>query len=488
MDKTLQNLSACRKELDSRSVSSVDLARRSLERSRDSQSKYNPYMAILDRRALESAAKADARLAAGEKLPLLGVPVSVKDLILVEGEKCTASSKILEDFVAPYSATAVKKLEQQGAVIVSKTGLDEFGMGSSNENSAFGPVKNPLDPSRAPGGSSGGSAAALAAGDVPLALGTDTGGSVRQPAAFCGVTGLKPTYGRVSRYGLMAFASSLDQIGPMARDAEGCAALLEAMAGFDPHDGTSSRAQRPAYWAELVASRASGSLNGLRVGIPKELDGVSLEGEVSEELAALVRHLESRGARVSTVSLPHFSLALPTYYVICTSEASSNLSRYNGIHQGRGASDSEELGVEGLYSRARSEGFGPEVRLRVLLGTYALSAGYYDAYYKRAAQVRRLIHKDFSQAYKGVDLLLTPTAPESAFALGSRADDPLKMYASDLCTLPASLAGVPAISFPTNFRSPKLPVGMQFMAPWFEESRLLKIVDALQHEGVGGVV
>lgn len=480
--------SQCRQAFQSRKLSSVELTRSAIDRAHVSQTKYNPYMAILEARALKAAAAADARRAAGEDLPLLGIPIAVKDLILVEGEKCTASSKILENFVAPYTATAVARLEAEGAVVIAKTALDEFGMGSSNENSAFGAVRNPIDPTRAPGGSSGGSAASLASGDVTLALGTDTGGSVRQPAAFCGLTGLKPTYGRVSRYGLMAFASSLDQIGPMARDAEGCAALLQAMAGFDPHDATSSQARRPDFLSDLVASREKGSLRGLKIGIPKEIDGISLQPEVAAELASLRAHLESQGATIVSVSLPHFPLALPTYYVICTSEASSNLSRYNGIHAGRGASSSEELSLEGIYSRARGEGFGPEVRLRVLLGTYALSAGYYDAYYRRAAQVRRLIHRDFSQAFKTVDLLLTPTAPETAFELGSRTGDPLKMYASDLCTLPASLAGVPALSFPTNFTQPRLPVGMQLMAPWFEESRLLRVVDELQRQGVGGVL
>jgi aspartyl-tRNA(Asn)/glutamyl-tRNA(Gln) amidotransferase subunit A len=477
-----------RQALQSKKITSVELTRSSLDRAHISQAKYNPYMTILESRALKAAALADARRAAGEDLPLLGIPIAVKDLILVEGENCTASSKILENFVAPYTATSVARLEAQGAIVVAKTALDEFGMGSSNENSAFGPVRNPLDPARAPGGSSGGSAASLAAGDVPLALGTDTGGSVRQPAAFCGLTGLKPTYGRVSRYGLMAFASSLDQIGPMARDAEGCAALLHAMSGFDSHDATSSQARLPDFLAEVLASRTKGSLSGLKIGIPKEMDGMSLQSEVSEELASLRAHLESQGANFVSISLPHFPLALPTYYVICTSEASSNLSRYNGIHTGRGASNTEEIGLEGIYARARGEGFGPEVRLRVLLGTYALSAGYYDAYYRRAAQVRRLIHRDFSQAFKSVHLLLTPTAPETAFELGSRTGDPLKMYASDLCTLPASLAGVPALSFPTNFTRPRLPVGMQLMAPWFDESLLLRVVDELQQQGVGGIV
>jgi aspartyl-tRNA(Asn)/glutamyl-tRNA(Gln) amidotransferase subunit A len=480
--------SECRQALQSKKITSVELTQSSIGRAHLSQAKYNPYMAILEARALKAAALADARRAAGEDSPLLGIPIAVKDLILVEGEKCTASSKILENFVAPYTATSVARLEAQGAVVVAKTALDEFGMGSSNENSAYGPVRNPLDPTRAPGGSSGGSAAALASGDVALALGTDTGGSVRQPAAFCGLTGLKPTYGRVSRYGLMAFASSLDQIGPMARDAEGCAALLHAMSGFDSHDATSSQARLPNFLAELQTSRTKGSLKGLKIGIPKEMEGISLQSEVSAELAALRAHLESRGATFVAVSLPHFPLALPTYYVLCTSEASSNLSRYNGIHTGRGAASSEELGLEGIYARARGEGFGPEVRLRVLLGTYALSAGYYDAYYRRAAQVRRRIHRDFSQAFKSVHLLLTPTAPETAFELGSRMDDPLKMYASDLCTLPASLAGVPALSFPTNFTRPGLPVGMQLMAPWFDESLLLNVVDELQHQGVGGIV
>jgi aspartyl-tRNA(Asn)/glutamyl-tRNA(Gln) amidotransferase subunit A len=477
-----------RSALDARTLSSVDLVRECLARARASQDKYNPYISILETRALESARRADERRSSGESGPLLGVPVAVKDLILVEGERCTASSRMLENFVAPYSATVVKRLEAQGAVLISKTALDEFGMGSSNENSAFGPVLNPHDPTRTPGGSSGGSAAALAAGDIPLALGTDTGGSVRQPAALCGVTGLKPTYGRVSRYGLMAFASSLDQIGPMARDAEGCAALLEAMAGMDPYDATSSSRPIETYLSELLQSRNTERLCGLRIGIPREVSGISVEPQVAIEFDALKKHFESHGARVVDVSLPHFSSALATYYVLCASEASSNLSRYDGLHVGRGASDAEELGVDGLYARARGENFGPEVRLRILLGTYALSAGFYDAYYRRAAQVRRLIHQDFQKAFAQVDFLLTPTTPEQAFELGSRSSDPLKMYASDLCTLPASLAGVPAVSFPTNFGAPNLPVGMQLMAPWYSEAHLLKVVDALQHQGVGGVL
>ncbi len=486
--EALTKISHCREALDAGRVTSEELTRESLRLSALTQEKLNPYISLLEERALTQARRADERRRAGEVGPLLGVPVAIKDLILVEGERCTASSRILENFVAPYSATVVERLESAGAILVSKTSLDEFGMGSSNENSAFGVVRNPHDPTRSPGGSSGGSAAAVAAGDVPLSLGTDTGGSVRQPAAFCGLTGLKPTYGRVSRYGLMAFASSLDQIGPVARGAEGCAAPMAAMAGFEPRDATSSSAPLMSSMRALLEARQGDALKGLRVGIPRELEGLSLEAEVSAEFEALKGHLSSRGAELVSVSLPHFPKALPTYYVICASEASSNLSRYDGIHAGRGASQAEELGVEGLYARARGEGFGAEVRLRVLLGTYALSAGYYDAYYRRAAQVRRRIWQDFHQAFQGVDVLLSPTAPETAFELGSRLDDPLKMYASDLCTLPASLAGIPAVSFPTRFCSPKLPVGLQLMAPAFQEPRLLAVVDTLQRQGVGAHV
>jgi aspartyl-tRNA(Asn)/glutamyl-tRNA(Gln) amidotransferase subunit A len=474
--------SEIRKLLDQKQISSVELTRQSLDQAQKTQDTFNPYYLICKDRALIEAQHADERLAAGETAPLLGVPYALKDLILAEGLGCTAGSKILENFVAPYNAHVVEALQSAGSVLVAKTSLDEFGMGSSNENSFKGPVKNPAASNCTPGGSSGGSAASVAAGDVSFALGTDTGGSIRQPAAFCGVTGLKPSYGRVSRYGLMAFASSLDQIGPIGDSAEACAAVLQSLAGHDIRDATSSTRVVEPYWARLCQERSSFSLKGLRVGVPRQLDSLKLEPEVRSEFEAFLEYLVSEGAEKISVDLPHFEYALPTYYLICTSEASSNLSRYNGVHVGQRAEDADSLSLEQIYSKSRGQNFGLEVRSRILLGTYALSSGYYDAYYKKAAQMRRLIYEDFKSVYAKVDFVLMPTAPEMAFGLGERSQDPLKMYASDLCTLPASLAGVPAISFPSSFKKPPRPVGLQLMAPWFAEQKLLQVVDHFERQ------
>lgn len=482
---TKQSFSKIRQQLQSKEISSLELTQVSLKAAKEAQDNFNCYYEILEDTALAEARSADELRARGHEGPLLGVPYALKDLILAKGFKCTAGSKILENFVAPYDAHAVEKLKQSGAVLIGKTSLDEFGMGSSNENSFRGAVKNPVDPTCSPGGSSGGSAAAVASGSVTLALGTDTGGSIRQPAAFCGLVGLKPTYGRVSRYGLMAFASSLDQIGPMATDAEGCAFLLEAFAGTDHRDATSSKVKTKAYGQELLQNRRTWSLKDKKIGLPRELLSLEYEPTVQKEFEKFREWLKEEGAQLIEIDLPHVSHSLATYYLICTSEASSNLSRYNGVHVGRRASSDENLSLDQIYSKSRGENFGLEVRTRILLGTYALSSGYYDAYYKRAAQVRRKIYDDFKQSFEKVDFLLSPTAPEQAFTLGERTQDPLKMYASDLCTLPASLAGVPAISIPTQLESGERPIGMQLMAPWFDEMGLLHAADNYMQNGLG---
>jgi len=481
----MPKFSKARELLQSKSISSLELTQESLAASKKAHAELNCYYEICEDTALGEARSADELRSRGENGPLLGVPYALKDLILAKGFKCTAGSKILENFVAPYDAHVVEKLQRAGAVLVGKTSMDEFGMGSSNENSFRGPVRNPVDSSCSPGGSSGGSAAAVASGSVSLALGTDTGGSIRQPASFCGIVGLKPTYGRVSRYGLMAFASSLDQIGPMASDAEGCAFLLEAFAGKDDRDATSSSTPSLAYGQELLRQRSSWSWKGKKVALPRELLNLSYEDEVSKEFAAFRDYLSKEGAQLVELDLPHVSHSLATYYLICTSEASSNLSRYDGVHVGKRAASEENLSLDQIYAKSRGQNFGLEVRTRILLGTYALSSGYYDAYYRRAAQARRMIYNDFKKSFQSVDFLLSPTSPETAFALGSKTSDPLKMYASDLCTLPASLAGVPAISFPSSLSSPSRPVGMQLMAPWFSEMSLLSAADHYSHSCEG---
>jgi len=460
--------------LDEGRVTAVELARESLDRARATQPELNAFVSLSEQaEVLRNAEAADARLLRGERHPVLGMPVAVKDLILTRGQRTTAASRMLENFVAPYDATVSARLKQSGAVIIGKANLDEFAMGSSNQTSYFGPSRNPWDSTRVPGGSSGGSAAAVAARVSPLSLGTDTGGSIRQPASFCGITGLKPTYGRVSRYGVVAFASSLDQVGPMCTDALGCAATLEAISGGDVHDATSSSRPVPKFFEDTIAFRSLEKIRGLRIGVPKEYLGQGLDPEVGRIVQEALDNLQALGAEIKSISLPHTRFALPVYYLVATSEASSNLARYDGIHYGHRAKDFTSGKLEDLYALSRGEGFGEEVRLRILLGTYALSSGYYDAYYRKASQVRALIRQDFETAFRDCDLIASPTSPTTAFGVGEKTDDPIAMYLADVYTLSANLAGLPGLSMNVGFDAKRLPVGLQLMAPWWEETRLL---------------
>jgi aspartyl-tRNA(Asn)/glutamyl-tRNA(Gln) amidotransferase subunit A len=470
----LGTLTELRDALDRRAVSSRELTDVALARAEGTAASLRAFLGLRAERARGEAAEADARRARGEaRGPLDGIPVAIKDNMVQTGEPTTCASKVLEGFVSPYDATLVVKLQAAGAVIVGRTNLDEFAMGSSTENSAYGPTHNPWDLARTPGGSSGGSAAAVAAGIVPLAFGSDTGGSIRQPAACTGIAGLKPTYGRVSRYGLVAFASSLDQIGPFARSARDCAIALEAIAGHDPLDSTSLPEPVPSYAALL-----SGDVSGLVVGLPREYfveEGV--DPAVLASVRAAVSELERAGAKTREVSLPHTEHAIATYYLIAPAEASSNLARYDGVRYGHRAKDARDL--QDLYRRSRSEGFGPEVKRRILLGTYVLSAGYYDAYYRKAQQVRTLLRRDFDEAFRGCDLIATPTTPEVAFRLGEKAADPLRMYLSDVYTVSANLAGIPGLSVPCGF-SEGMPVGLQLLGRPLDEATLLRVADAYQ--------
>jgi aspartyl-tRNA(Asn)/glutamyl-tRNA(Gln) amidotransferase subunit A len=399
---------------------------------------------------------------------LAGIPVAVKDNICVKGLQASCGSKILGDYHPPYNATVIERLTKAGAVVIGKTNCDEFAMGSSNENSAFGPVRNPWDTTRVSGGSSGGSATAVAAGIVPVALGSDTGGSVRQPASLCGVVGLKPTYGRNSRYGLVAFASSLDQIGLFARKVEDVARVLGVMAGRDPHDATTADVPVPDYVASLT-----GDLKGVRLGFPRALYGEGLDAEVKTSVENVVDVYRELGAEIVDVELPHADYAIAVYYIIATAEASANLARFDGVRYGFRAEDTPEL--RQMYRRTREEGFGPEVKRRIMLGTYVLSAGYYDAYYLKAQQVRTLIKNDFLEAFKHCDAIITPTSPTPAFAIGEKVDDPLAMYLNDIYTVTANLAGVPGISVPCGLSSERLPIGFQLLGPYWSESTLFKL-------------
>jgi aspartyl-tRNA(Asn)/glutamyl-tRNA(Gln) amidotransferase subunit A len=430
----------------------------------------------------------EARAGRGPCGPLHGVPIVLKDNLCTRGVPTTASSRILRGFVAPYDATVVARLEAAGAVILAKTNLDEFAMGSSTENSALGPTKNPWDLSRAPGGSSGGSAAAVAAGYAPAALGSDTGGSIRQPAALCGITGLKPTYGRVSRYGLMAFASSLDQIGPLTRSAEDAALLLEVIAGHDPRDATSSSDAVPSYLDALT-----GDIRGMRVGVPRRLLGEGVDPAVVSAFEGASDVLRGRGASLVDIELPHAGYAIPVYYLIATAEASSNLARYDGVRYGHRAALGRDDALQAMYDRTRDEGFGAEVKRRIMLGTYVLSAGYYDAYYLKAQQVRTLLRRDYEQAFAQVDAVALPTTPTPAFRLGEKTSDPIQMYLNDVFTVSANLTGLPAISVPCGFSPERLPIGLQLTGRLFDESTLLRLADAYQrdtswHAAVPGVL
>jgi aspartyl-tRNA(Asn)/glutamyl-tRNA(Gln) amidotransferase subunit A len=435
--------------------------------------KYKIFLAVDEAGALEAARAVDKKRAAGQPLgPLAGVPVTLKDNLCTKGFSTTCASKILDGWKPPYSATVVERLQAADAVLVGKSNMDEFAMGSSCENSAFHPTYNPWNAEYVVGGSSGGSAAAVAAGLTPLALGSDTGGSIRQPAALCGVMGFKPTYGRVSRYGLMAFASSLDQIGPFARTAEDTALLMSVISGRDERDSTSTDLAVPAYHEQL-----NGSLKGLKVGLPKEYYGEGLDPEVRAALSAAQKAWEAAGAQFVEVSLPHTEYCLAVYYLVATAEASSNLARYDGVEFGlRVKADN----LIAMYGATRAQGFGPEVKRRIMLGTYALSAGYYDAYYKKALQVRTLIQRDFNTALDSCDLIFTPTSPTPAFKLGAKLDDPLTMYLSDIYTISVNLAGLPGLSLPCGFTGSGLPVGLQLIGKAFDETALLRTAHAYQ--------
>ncbi|WP_457807864.1 Asp-tRNA(Asn)/Glu-tRNA(Gln) amidotransferase subunit GatA [Kushneria sp. EE4] len=467
-DKTLAELA---RGLAAGDFSSRELTTSLLERIKRLDPALNSFITVTGEQALEDADAADALRHKGEAGVLGGLPLAYKDIFCTEGVRTSAGSKMLDNFIAPYNATVVEKLRHAGTVSLGKTNMDEFAMGSSNENSYYGPVKNPWNPTLVPGGSSGGSAAAVAAGLVPAALGTDTGGSIRQPAAFCGITGLKPTYGRISRYGMIAYASSLDQAGPMARTAEDCAMLMNAMAGHDVRDSTSVSRNVPDYTQGLDKP-----LNGLKIGLPVEYFGEGLAPEVETAIRDAVKVYESLGAQVIDVSLPHTRLAIPAYYVIAPAEASSNLSRFDGVRFGHRCDDPVDL--EDLYKRTRAEGFGDEVKRRILIGTHTLSEGFFDAYYRKAQQIRRLIRQDFIDAFGRVDVLMGPAAPTTAFELGAKAD-PVQMYLQDIYTIAINLAGIPGISVPAGLVDNR-PVGLQILGPHFSEAHLLNVAHAYQ--------
>lgn len=464
-------IAGARAALDAGDITSVELTEALLARTNALEPRLGAFLTVTAEQALEQARAADARRD-GQSVPLLnGIPLAIKDLICTQGVRTTCASRILENFVPPYDATAVERLRAAGAVFTGKLNCDEFGMGSSNENSGYYPAANPWDTTRVPGGSSGGSAACVAAGEVLGSLGTDTGGSVRQPAGLCGITGLKPTYGRISRYGLIAFGSSLDQIGPLARTAEDVAMLLQVMAGHDERDGTSSPEAVPDYRAALT-----GDVRGLRVGLPREYFVEGMAPGVEQVTRAAIEVLRDQGAEVVDVSLPRAPYALPTYYIVATAEASANLARYDGIRFG------PRLAGETMWDtveQTRAELFGPEVRRRIMLGTYSLSAGYYDAYYKRAQQVRTLLRRDYEAALAQADVLLTPISPTVAFQVGQKVDDPVAMYLSDVFTITANLVGVPALVVPCGF-SDGMPVGLQIIARHFDEATMLRVGDAYQ--------
>ncbi len=452
--------------------SSVEITRDYLDKIAARNDNINAFITVTDEQAMAQAAAADAQIAAGTACALTGIPLAHKDIFCTDGVLTTCGSRMLENFKAPYNANVIEQFNAENAVMLGKTNMDEFAMGSSNESSFYGPVKNPWALDSVPGGSSGGSAAAIAAGMTPAATGTDTGGSIRQPAAFCGVTGLKPTYGRVSRYGMIAYASSLDQGGPMAHTAEDCAILLQAMAGFDQRDSTSMQRDVPDYSATLKQD-----LSGLKIGLPKEYFAEGLNSDVAQCIDDAMAEYKKLGAEVKEVSLPNSKIAIPAYYVVAMAECSSNLSRFDGVRFGHRCDDPKDL--EDLYKRSRGEGFGDEVKRRILIGAYALSAGYYDAFYLKAQKLRRLISQDFAQAFDEVDIIAGPTTPEVAFKTGEKTADPISMYLQDIYTISVNLAGLPGMSVPAGFVDGK-PVGLQLIGNYFEESRLLNAAHQFQ--------
>jgi aspartyl-tRNA(Asn)/glutamyl-tRNA(Gln) amidotransferase subunit A len=467
-------IDAARSAIQARTTSAVALAESLYARIANDDPSIGAYLTLSKERALAKAAEIDALATKGEKLPpLAGVPVGIKDVMVMRGVRTTAGSKILGNYIPPYDCTAVTRMEAAGAVVLGKLNCDEFAMGSSNENSAWHPVRNPHDLTRVPGGSSGGSAAAVAADMAVAALGSDTGGSIRQPASFCGVVGLMPTYGRVSRYGLIAFSSSLDHIGPLTKTVKDAAILLQVIAGRDAMDSTSADIPVPDYVAELEKP-----VRGLRIGVAKEYFGEGLDAEVRAAVEAAIQKLASLGCEVVPVSLPHTQYAVPTYYIVATAEASSNLARFDGVRYGHRAEGARSLSE--MYRRTRDHGFGPEVKRRIMLGTYALSAGYYDAYYLKAQKVRTLLTRDFETAFQKVDAIVTPTSPTTAFKLGEKVDDPLAMYLADIYTVTADLAGIPGISIPCGKTREKLPVGLQILGRHFDEATILRLAYAYE--------
>ena len=462
-------------KLRKKECSSLEATRAALRRIRQVEPQVKSFLLVTEELALSQAKAADERIAQGGELPrLLGVPIALKDIFLTEGVRTTCASRILENFVPTYNATAWLKLKEAGAVLLGKLNQDEFAMGSSTERSAFGPTRNPWDPERIPGGSSGGSAAAVAAGECLAALGTDTGGSIRQPAACCGVVGIKPTYGRVSRFGVIAFASSLDQVGPLAQNVTDTAIMLGAIAGYDPRDSTSVPKDVPDYTRALQPD-----VQGMTVGIPKEYFSLGgLDPEVEAAVQRAIKVIEGLGATVKEVSLPHTEYAIACYYIIAPAEASSNLARYDGVKYGLRVP--APGGLLDMYKATRDQGFGPEVKRRILIGTYTLSAGYYDAYYRKAQQARTLIKQDYDRAFAGCDALLTPTMPTAAFKLGEKTADPLQMYLSDIFTLSCNLAGLPGLSLPCGFTRAGLPIGLQILGPHFQEEKIFRVAYAYE--------
>lgn len=457
------------KALKNKEISAVELANAAFERIDDLEGKLGAFNSLTKETALETAKKVDEKIAKGEELPLLaGIPLALKDNMNLVGSRTTASSKILENFVSPFNATVTEKLLNNLVPIVGKANLDEFAMGSSNENSAFNKVHNPWDLNKVPGGSSGGSAASVSSCEATLALGSDTGGSIRLPASFCGIVGMKPTYGRVSRYGLIAFASSLDQIGPFARTVEDAANLLEVISGHDPKDSTSLDLPVEHYAAHL-----NDDIKGMKVGVIKELMSDGLSEDVQKALERAIEDYKKLGTEIVEISLPHLKYSIGIYYILATAECSSNLARFDGVRYGYRTPDAKNL-LE-LYTKSRAEGFGPEVKRRIMLGTYALSSGYYDAYYKKAQQMRALVTQDFAEAFKKVDILISPTCPNTAFELGAKASDPLQMYLTDIATISANLAGIPGMSVPAGFDKDGMPIGLQILAPQLQESKLFNV-------------
>ena len=458
--------------LESKKISSEELTRLYIERCNKHNNSLNCFITITEEEALKKARQADKKRASGDYNLLTGIPIAQKDIFCTNGIKTTCGSKMLDNFVAPYDATLIKKMNDAGLIMLGKTNMDEFAMGSSNETSFYGPVKNPWDDCRVPGGSSGGSASAVAARLSPAATGTDTGGSIRQPSSFCGITGLKPTYGRVSRYGMVAFASSLDQGGPMTQTAEDAALIMNIIAGFDEHDSTSTEKPTDNYTEKL-----NNSIKGLKIGLPKQYFDESLDNNIAEVIENGLKELEKLGAKCVDVELPHTELSIPAYYVVAPAECSSNLSRYDGVRFGHRCKEPKDL--SDLYCRSRQEGFGKEVKRRIMTGTYVLSAGYYDAYYIKAQKIRQIISNDFQNVFKNVDIIAGPTTTGVAFKLNEKLNDPISMYLSDLYTVSVNLAGLPAISVPSGFIN-KLPVGMQLIGNYFQESLLMNVAHQYQ--------